>query len=349
MSGEEAVTRKLMDRIEISEYAQATYPESRTAAPPESRSRIEGGGKLNMSNAHLAGPTAARRRGADHPQLSAHATRLRRLPVVPAPVEGEAFHSWVDRAAIKLDVPPGIAARALGLEFSSAGKMRRPLFFGVTLAPASLAGLQLTTGLTTKTLRQMQLARYDGTALNFSRLDVNDVTTLPRLTRHQWFLAYQSRACPHCLSGSGVWPVWWRLGIAAVCPVHRCLLVDICPACGVRLRRGGENKKPTGLPTGTHYARDTQECGNRCRADHAAFTTGFPHLPKPGDQADHAGEPTATEPRTHTLPGHHDPRSRLGGQVVGRQAVIQAGGEGVLGRETVCAGSSTRAPAASAT
>ena len=91
-----------------------------------------------MSNAHLAGPTAARRRGADHPQLSAHATRLRRLPVVPAPVEGEAFHSWVDRAAIKLDVPPGIAARALGLEFSSAGKMRRPLFFGVTLTPASL-------------------------------------------------------------------------------------------------------------------------------------------------------------------------------------------------------------------
>ncbi|MEU2916479.1 TniQ family protein [Streptomyces massasporeus] len=216
-----------------------------------------------MSNEHLAEPTAARRRRVVHPQLSADATQLRRLPVVPSPVEGEAFHSWVDRAAIKLDLPPGFAARALGLEFNSAGKMRRPLFFGVTLTPASLAGLQLTTGLTTKKLWQMQLARYDGTALNFSRLDLNDVTTLPRLTRHQWFLPYASRACPHCLSGSAVWPVWWRLGIAAVCPVHRRLLVDICPACGVRLRRGSGKKKPGGLPTGTHYARDPQECGNR--------------------------------------------------------------------------------------
>ncbi|MER6471568.1 hypothetical protein [Streptomyces collinus] len=64
--------------------------------------------------------------------------------------------------AAVLGVPPGVAARALGLECRQWGSSTRPLFFGVTLTPASLAGLRNATGSRTAELRQMQVDRYTG-------------------------------------------------------------------------------------------------------------------------------------------------------------------------------------------
>ncbi|MEW2257926.1 hypothetical protein [Streptomyces sp. NPDC047869] len=69
-----------------------------------------------------------------------------------------------------------------------------------------------------------------------------------------------SRACPPCLRRDGVWPLWWRPGIAAVCPVHRCLLVDVCPRCGVLLR--GSERVPRGLLTREPLPA-VGECANR--------------------------------------------------------------------------------------
>lgn len=185
----------------------------------------------------------------------------RRLPVVPTPVAGEAFASWVDRTAIKLNLPPGIAARALGLEFNAAGT--RPRLFGIVLTPASLSGLQTTTGLPTHLLEGMQLARYQGTALDLSRLDLFNPKLAYRQLRHAWLAAYGSRACPHCLSRSPAWPLWWRLGIAAVCPIHRCLLIDTCPTCGTTLRRGGRERKANALLIRPHTEFEPEECGSR--------------------------------------------------------------------------------------
>ncbi|MFF8430979.1 hypothetical protein ACF07Y_38775 [Streptomyces sp. NPDC016566] len=59
-----------------------------------------------------------------------------------------------------------MAARALGLECRQWGSSTRPLFFGVTLTPASLDGLRDATGLRVAELRQMQLDRYAGTVLS---------------------------------------------------------------------------------------------------------------------------------------------------------------------------------------
>lgn len=72
--------------------------------------------------------------------------RVRRLPVVPRPVEGESFASSVDRVAAKLDVPAGQATRALGLECREWASSTRPGFFGVTLTPTGLSALRDATG-----------------------------------------------------------------------------------------------------------------------------------------------------------------------------------------------------------
>ncbi|MET8209573.1 TniQ family protein [Streptomyces sp. NPDC005373] len=188
-------------------------------------------------------------------------TRARRLPVVPPPVGGEAFASWVDRVAGVLDVPPGQAAQALGLECREWSSSTRPVFFGVTLTPASLVGLRDATGLPARDLRQMQLARYDKTALDLTGLDLAREGTLTAVAAREWMMPTWSRACPSCLAQAPVWPLWWRLGIAAVCPVHRCMLIDVCPACGVRLRRGSE-RSPRGLLTRPPLP-EVGECANR--------------------------------------------------------------------------------------
>jgi hypothetical protein len=44
------------------------------------------------------------------------------------------------------------------------------------------------------------------------------------------------RICPGCLRERSVWWGIWDLGLVCVCPLHRCLLVNRCPACGRNLR-----------------------------------------------------------------------------------------------------------------
>lgn len=214
-----------------------------------------------MDTADQTRSTSAPQRYSVTPGLRPVSTAtFRRLPVLPVPAEGEAFSSWVDRTAITLDLPPGLAARALGLEYRTNDRM--PVFFGILLTPASLNGLSKTTGLTADALEKMHLSRYDGTLLSFEKLDIAEEKTVDYALGKQWLLLSGSRACPQCLSQSDAWPLWWRLGIAAVCPVHRCLLIDTCPACGIPLRRGSKIV-PRTLLRRTHAALDLQECGNR--------------------------------------------------------------------------------------
>jgi len=188
------------------------------------------------------------------------AKELRRLPAVPVPADGEAFASWVDRTAVTMGLSPGLAARALGLEYRANDRV--PALFGILPTPASLDGLRTTTGLRTDVVATMHLSRYDGTLLNFDALHPAYDKPLEHLLGKQWLQLTGSRACPHCLATSDVWPLWWRLGIAAVCPDHHCLLIDTCPACGIALRRGTKNT-PGILLRRTHATLDLRECGNR--------------------------------------------------------------------------------------
>ena len=49
------------------------------------------------------------------------------------------------------------------------------------------------------------------------------------------------RICPACLSESAYHRVMWDLRYVAVCPVHRCVLVDTCPACAKPLKWVGSD------------------------------------------------------------------------------------------------------------
>jgi hypothetical protein len=43
------------------------------------------------------------------------------------------------------------------------------------------------------------------------------------------------RICPRCLCDHPVWWAIWDLKLVSACPIHRCLLIDRCPACQRRL------------------------------------------------------------------------------------------------------------------
>ncbi|WP_407565909.1 TniQ family protein [Streptomyces sp. 184] len=185
----------------------------------------------------------------------------RRLPAVPVPAAGEAFASWLTRAAADWQLSPGEAAQAIGLERRRGVSVTAPLFFGVVLTERSLVRAAAATGLGARVLREMQLSRYASSVLDFSGLNLTSEASLSRLGHREWALFTSSRACPKCLAERPVWPLWWRLGIAAVCPVHRVLLVDTCRRCRIRLGQGYAGR-PRGLLT-RRGELDLKRCNNR--------------------------------------------------------------------------------------
>ncbi|MET9726476.1 TniQ family protein [Streptomyces zaomyceticus] len=183
---------------------------------------------------------------------------------MPLPAPGEAFPSWLHRVAADWQIPPGRTAQLLGLECTPGYRVPRPMWFGVSLTQRSLQSLVAATGLDERALGAMQLSRYADTALDFFDRELPDqsreVTSIRR-PRREWALTTASRACPRCLAASPVWPVWWRLGIAAVCPEHRVLLVDVCSRCNGRLG-SGYTGNPRGL-TARQPMLDLSLCNNR--------------------------------------------------------------------------------------
>ncbi|MFI6997187.1 TniQ family protein [Nocardia sp. NPDC050175] len=193
-------------------------------------------------------------------------TPPRRLSHVLVPAPGEAWVSWLDRVSVDLGLPPGLLVLQLGVQVRAARGDVRPVFSGLVLTPASRAAVVAATGLDESVLIGMQLSRYDGTALDLSGLDLTAEPSVRTVVRREWLVLHGSRACPKCLAESPVWPTWWRLGIAAVCPEHRVLLVASCPQCGIGLRRGYRGSNPRGLSR--VVVPDPWLCGNHVRGGH---------------------------------------------------------------------------------
>ncbi|GAA1150800.1 hypothetical protein GCM10009664_18360 [Kitasatospora gansuensis] len=171
-----------------------------------------------------------------------------RFPSVLIPAAGESFPSWLDRLAADLDVPPGQAARLLGFEPRGNTGYMKPPFFGTALTATHAGRIRAVTGLEAAELQAMQLSAFDGRVLDMTGLDLAFERSVQPVSLREWALFDSSRGCPPCLAASPVWPLWWRLGLAAVCPEHRVLLVDVCPRCEVRLQRGTGTGTRT-LPT----------------------------------------------------------------------------------------------------
>lgn len=183
----------------------------------------------------------------------------RRLPYVATPVSGESWASWLDRGAARAEVPVGVHVLALGLQIRSNAVGIRPTFSGVVLPPHGCQALVQSTGLSPQRLEAMQLSSYRKTVLSFEGLDVTDESTIRLFACREWCQITASRACPYCLRDRPVWKLWWRLGIAAACPEHGVLLLDVCPRCAIPLRQGFA-RHPRGLSR--MRLTDPSLCGN---------------------------------------------------------------------------------------
>jgi hypothetical protein len=182
----------------------------------------------------------------------------RRLALVAEPRPGESFASWVDRMAVRNGCPPWTMAEALGLDVGASSDVRS-LAYGILATPETCRAIEAATGVSAETVRGMHLEVFDGSAVDLAGIRRGDRESVRRAEGREWVQFFGSRACPKCLATSdGAWPVWWKLGWAAVCPAHQMLLVDQCPRCRVHLRRG-----PAGRPGRLSRSRmpDPLRCG----------------------------------------------------------------------------------------
>ncbi|MET7727928.1 TniQ family protein [Streptomyces mirabilis] len=144
-----------------------------------------------------------------------------RIPIVVAPLPGEALESWIGAYARRLRITSSGFLSLAGLH----GSRTRPM--ALRLLPSEAAALERSTGVPLPTLASMTLEPYDEFAVSF-------FPGQRRLSRPvAWrFSGSRNRYCPACLAEQdGRGPVFWRLPWAFACLQHQCLLLDFCPAC----------------------------------------------------------------------------------------------------------------------
>lgn len=179
----------------------------------------------------------SRRRGGGV-SMSGISTLPRRLEIGVVPGSGESFPSWVDRMAVRMRTGPGRVIRELGVKLLPGGaSVVLPANYGISMSSEDLKAVQSATGVAPDALGAMLLSMYDGTVLDLSSLGHGPAGG--QVSVREWALFRGSRCCPDCVAASGgVWQVWWRLGGAAACPVHRVMLHGQCPRCQLPLRWG---------------------------------------------------------------------------------------------------------------
>ncbi len=136
-----------------------------------------------------------------------------------------------------------------------------PVLFGIRPTDTARVSVGAATGVTAEVFDAMHLSAFHGRVLNLGDIGAGDKASLQRVRQREWALFHTSRACPDCLAESGgVWQLWWRLGAAAVCPVHRLMLLTACPGCGMELRQGSVKRE---VVLSRRQRVDPTRCGNR--------------------------------------------------------------------------------------
>lgn len=153
---------------------------------------------------------------------------VRSLPIRLAPTVGESLDSWLFAYAIRLETPLADFAAATGLGEGFLRQPARSIALGSNLPDVHQAAEA--TGVEPEAVTRMwsPLARYSRVVrARFAGSSLRDVA----------FPLAWSRFCPPCLAVTGDrWQVSWRLPWHTNCPVHRVLLLDVCPACGAKQR-----------------------------------------------------------------------------------------------------------------
>ncbi len=173
----------------------------------------------------------------------------RRLPIRLDPLPGEAIDSFLEALAARLDTPLGVVLAGLGLPQQAPGGGRVIPSAGswiCVLDAGERAALAAATGLPAARWAAMTLAAASHAVIGDRRPGggipryparpetgptAAEIFTQRWMRRALWRLA-GSRYCPDCLAETGGrWPLRWRIGLLGVCPRHRRLLADLCPAC----------------------------------------------------------------------------------------------------------------------
>jgi hypothetical protein len=144
-----------------------------------------------------------------------------RIPITVAPLPGEALESWIGAYARRLHTTSNGLIEHIGLRGTRIAQM------ALRLDEHEAAALQRATGVATPTLSAMTLEPYDGLAITI-RPDWR-MLARPPAGRSS---GARARYCPACLRhGAARGPVTWRLPWTFACPIHRVLLLDVCPDC----------------------------------------------------------------------------------------------------------------------
>jgi len=105
----------------------------------------------------------------------------------------------------------------------------------VNLTESQMRSIQESSGLSARSVHSMLLAKYAATALDLSRLELNDSGGSATWSARAWVTVLHSNACPMCLRTDDVWKVSWKLPWFFACATHARFLVSSCDACGGRL------------------------------------------------------------------------------------------------------------------
>jgi TniQ len=207
-------------------------------------------------------PAGVRSQAADHPRAGAALSAS--MAVGTEPALDESLVSWVDRTAAAFGVTAGETLRGFGLLGCRSQRVR---LYGIVLPDADRRHLAAITGLTTERIGGMLLDRFDGSALDLSRL--RHGAPPGQVAVQEGGLFWGTRACPHCLRESGgAWSVWWKLRFAVACSSHRVILVDSCPACGALPRQG---RSGSGWPVALSEVPCPAICGHRVAGGSCGF------------------------------------------------------------------------------
>lgn len=177
------------------------------------------------------------------------------IPITVEPVVGEAWEGYLRRVADA----NACSAQAIADQIGLRHRGRWPAFHGVTLTPAATSRVANALALTPAQVIDMQLARYDGVAVDLHGLGSGDPFAAARqVAGRGWIFLAGTRFCPACLAEGGVWRLAWRLPWVTVCTRHRLLLAHTCTRCGAMPGTGRAARMTR--PARAHLVADRRCC-----------------------------------------------------------------------------------------
>ena len=243
-----------------------------------------------------------------HPQPSnRRKAGPRALPIRLAPAPEEAFDSWVERYAARLQVPLANLIEAIGLirpPVTDDHHYRNPPNWTTLLCPGEVDRIVQATDLSARLLTGLTLQRFNGIAVV---LDLEQRRV--RRTR-LWARGSGSRFCPTCLAETdGRWPLAWRLSWSFCCPRHRVLMVDHCPRCG-RVPRSSRPRMLR-IPEPGRCSAPAWEPGQARGLESGAACCGFDLTASRGQPVDVVEGCLGAQAFVHNLLDHCDPAAAV--------------------------------------